>query len=116
MEWCNRGCQKTNPRPSAAFSTPTATVTARQIERDVALLRWSVRVIGEAAPARGFLYADGNGHRQTTRERRGAVALECATRSGDGGGAGASGAGGTADCGGGRSAEAAGVGGGARCL
>jgi DNA transposition AAA+ family ATPase len=32
-----------------AFYTPTATVTARQIEKDLALLRWSLRVIGEAA-------------------------------------------------------------------
>lgn len=40
-----------NPRPSAAFYTPTATVSARQIERDLALLRWSLRVIGEAARA-----------------------------------------------------------------
>ncbi|GHO50281.1 AAA family ATPase [Ktedonospora formicarum] len=38
-----------NPRPRAAFYTPTATVTARQIEKDLALLRWSLRVIGEAA-------------------------------------------------------------------
>src|SRR5581483_10064943 len=40
-----------NPRPQVAFYTPTATVTARQIERDLALLRWSLRVIGEAASA-----------------------------------------------------------------
>ena len=40
-----------NPRPSAAFYTPTVTVTARQIEKDIALLRWSLRVIGEAARA-----------------------------------------------------------------
>jgi DNA transposition AAA+ family ATPase len=38
-----------NPRPRVAFYTPTATVTARQIEKDLALLRWSLRVIGEAA-------------------------------------------------------------------
>src|SRR5437763_463825 len=37
-----------NPRPRVAFYTPTATVTARQIEKDIALLRWSLRVIGEA--------------------------------------------------------------------
>jgi hypothetical protein len=46
-----------NPRPRAAFSTPTATVSARQIEKDVVLLRWSLRVIGEAArrmPRRGW--------------------------------------------------------------
>lgn len=40
-----------NPRPRVAFYTPTATVTARQIEKDLALLRWSLRVIGEAASA-----------------------------------------------------------------
>jgi hypothetical protein len=40
-----------NPRPHVAFYTPTATVTARQIEKDIALLRWSLRVIGEAARA-----------------------------------------------------------------
>lgn len=40
-----------NPRPQTAFYTPTATVTVRQIERDLALLRWSLRVIGEAARA-----------------------------------------------------------------
>ncbi|MBO0796686.1 MAG: AAA family ATPase [Ktedonobacteraceae bacterium] len=40
-----------NPRPRVAFYTPTATVTARQIEKDIALLRWSLRVIGEAARA-----------------------------------------------------------------
>jgi DNA transposition AAA+ family ATPase len=40
-----------NPRPQVAFYTPTATVTARQIEKDLALLRWSLRVIGEAACA-----------------------------------------------------------------
>jgi DNA transposition AAA+ family ATPase len=33
------------------FYTPTATVTARQIEKDRALLRWGLRVIGEAASA-----------------------------------------------------------------
>ena len=38
-----------NPRPSAAFYAPTATVTARQMEKDLALLRWSLRVVGEAA-------------------------------------------------------------------
>lgn len=38
-----------NPRPRVALYTPTATVTARQIEKDLALLRWSLRVIGEAA-------------------------------------------------------------------
>jgi DNA transposition AAA+ family ATPase len=40
-----------NPRPQSAFYTPTATVSARQIEHDLALLRWSLRVIGEAARA-----------------------------------------------------------------
>ncbi|QBD74472.1 ATP-binding protein [Ktedonosporobacter rubrisoli] len=40
-----------NPRPTVALYTPTATVTARQIEKDIALLRWSLRVIGEAARA-----------------------------------------------------------------
>ncbi|GHO51145.1 AAA family ATPase [Ktedonospora formicarum] len=40
-----------NPRPRVAFYTPTATVTARQIEKDIVLLRWSLRVIGEAARA-----------------------------------------------------------------
>jgi DNA transposition AAA+ family ATPase len=40
-----------NPRPRVGFYTPTATVTARQIEKDIALLRWSLRVIGEAARA-----------------------------------------------------------------
>jgi DNA transposition AAA+ family ATPase len=40
-----------NPRPRVALYTPTATVTARQIEKDIALLRWSLRVIGEAARA-----------------------------------------------------------------
>lgn len=40
-----------NPRPRSAFYTPTATVSARQIEHDVVLLRWSLRVIGEAARA-----------------------------------------------------------------
>ena len=38
-----------NPRPQAAFYTPTATVTARQMEKEITLLRWSLRVIGEAA-------------------------------------------------------------------
>jgi DNA transposition AAA+ family ATPase len=32
-----------------ALYTPTATVTARQMEKDLVLLRWSLRVIGEAA-------------------------------------------------------------------
>lgn len=40
-----------NPRPHVAFYTPTATVMAKQIEKDIALLRWSLRVIGEAARA-----------------------------------------------------------------
>jgi DNA transposition AAA+ family ATPase len=38
-----------NPRPQVALYTPTATVTARQMEKDLVLLRWSLRVIGEAA-------------------------------------------------------------------
>jgi DNA transposition AAA+ family ATPase len=32
-----------------ALYTPTATVTAKQMEKDLVLLRWSLRVIGEAA-------------------------------------------------------------------
>jgi DNA transposition AAA+ family ATPase len=40
-----------NPRPRVALYTPTAIVTARQIEKDVVLLRWSLRIIGEAARA-----------------------------------------------------------------
>jgi DNA transposition AAA+ family ATPase len=40
-----------NPRPHVALYTPTATVTARQIEKDIALLCWSLRVIGEASRA-----------------------------------------------------------------
>jgi DNA transposition AAA+ family ATPase len=38
-----------NPRPQVALYTPTATVTAKQMEKDLVLLRWSLRVIGEAA-------------------------------------------------------------------
>jgi DNA transposition AAA+ family ATPase len=38
-----------NPRPQVALYTATATVTARQMEKDLVLLRWSLRVIGEAA-------------------------------------------------------------------
>jgi DNA transposition AAA+ family ATPase len=38
-----------NPRPRVALYTPTATVTARQIEKDIALLCWSLRIIGEAS-------------------------------------------------------------------
>lgn len=40
-----------NPRPCVALYTPTATVTARQIEKDIALLCWSLRIIGEASCA-----------------------------------------------------------------
>lgn len=38
-----------NPRPRVALYTPTATVTARQMEKDITLLCWSLRIIGEAS-------------------------------------------------------------------